>query len=214
MRSDLPMKSLEICEIFYSLQGESSYAGMPCTFIRLSGCNLRCSYCDTAYSHEAGETRAISQILAEVAEYPGNLVELTGGEPLAQGNSIMLLSELLAMGYKVLLETNGSLSLRNVPAEVVKIVDVKCPASGVGNSFLHDNLGYLATHDELKFVISDFEDYVFARDFVRDHRLLGYTIHFSPVNPILKAEELAEWILQDGLGVKLSLQLHRILNLR
>nr|MDK2850435.1 7-carboxy-7-deazaguanine synthase [Candidatus Cloacimonadota bacterium] len=208
------MKSLEISEIFYSLQGESSYAGMPCTFVRLAGCNLRCSYCDTKYSYAPGEQIAISQIMAEVAKYPSSLVELTGGEPLMQDNSILLLTQLLGKGYRVLLETNGSLTLRQVPAQVIKIVDIKCPASGMGDSFLINNLDYLTVNDELKFVISDRGDYVFAREFVRSHELLGYTIHFSPVYQTMKPEELADWILKDGLEVKLSLQLHRILNLR
>jgi 7-carboxy-7-deazaguanine synthase len=208
------VKLLEICEIFYSLQGESSYMGMPCVFIRLSGCNLRCSYCDTKYSYQSGTSMDIASILKEVGRYPARLVELTGGEPLWQDDSNLLMQRLLEQGYTVLLETNGSLCLEEVPKAVVRIVDVKCPGSGHANSFMLWNLKLLQPQDELKFVLTNYIDYAFARDFVRAHELSGRTIHFSPVTRLLAPELLAEWLLEDGLRVRLSLQLHKLLNLR
>ncbi len=156
----------------------------------------------------------ISQILAEISGYPTRVVEITGGEPLYQKRSIDLVQELLKLDYTVLLETNGSLPIKALPPQVIKIVDVKCPGSGEGESFLLQNLDCLTDRDELKFVLSDYADYVFARDFVRKYGLVGKTLHFSPVNPVLPADSLAKWLLKDGLQVKLSLQLHRLLNLR
>jgi len=208
------MKVLDVCEIFYSLQGESSFVGMPCVFIRLSGCNLRCSYCDTTNSYQPGSRMSIEAIVAEIQQYPAQVLELTGGEPLEQGNSIVLLEELVKLGYTVLLETNGSLYLGDVPPAVVKIVDVKCPGSGAAGSFMRHNLKLLGAQDELKFVLTNYRDYCFAKDFVQEHELLGRVIHFSPVTSVLKPETLAQWLLEDGLRVKLSLQLHKQLNLR
>jgi len=208
------VNKLEVCEIFYSLQGESSYMGRPCIFIRLSGCNLRCSYCDTKYSYAEGEFRTLASILSEIEQYPCKLVELTGGEPLWQNDSIPLMHLLLEQGYTVLLETNGSLYLEDVPQAVIKIVDVKCPGSGCPDSFMLWNLKCLEPQDELKFVLTNYADYVFARDFLQVHKLTDRTIHFSPVTSVLPPEILAEWLLKDGLKVKLSLQLHKLLNLR
>lgn len=208
------MKQLEICEIFYSLQGESSYMGMPCIFVRLAGCNLRCRYCDTGYSYAPGTMMGFADILAEIAKFPANVVEITGGEPLWQENCPAFMEVLLRKGYKVLLETNGAMFIDEVPREVVKILDVKCPGSGEGGSFQRANLKLMADWDELKFVLTSFHDYRFARDFVRANKLEGRVLHFSPVTNMLPAELLAEWLLQDGLRVKLSLQLHKILNLR
>lgn len=188
--------------------------GMPCVFIRLSGCNLRCSYCDTKYSYQSGTSMDIASILKEVGRYPARLVELTGGEPLWQDDSNLLMQRLLEQGYTVLLETNGSLCLEEVPKAVVRIVDVKCPGSGHANSFMLWNLKLLQPQDELKFVLTNYIDYAFARDFVRAHELSGRTIHFSPVTRLLAPELLAEWLLEDGLRVRLSLQLHKLLNLR
>ncbi len=208
------MKTLKVCEIFYSIQGESSYSGMPCIFIRLAGCNLNCNYCDTRYSHTEGETMSIECILKEISHFPTKLLEITGGEPLIQEASIPLMQALLAKGYKLLLETNGSLSIKDVPAEVVKIVDVKCPGSCEGESFLAENLAYLQPHDELKFVLSNREDYLFAKDFIHAHPELNQLIHLSVVWDRLKPELLANWLLEDGLNAKLSLQLHKILDLK
>ncbi|MCB5267299.1 MAG: radical SAM protein [Candidatus Cloacimonetes bacterium] len=208
------MDKLEICEVFYSLQGESSYQGMPCIFIRLSGCNLRCSWCDTQYSYHGGKSMSIDSILEEVAKYPCKLVELTGGEPLWQDESIILMQRLLDLEYTVLLETNGSLDLSEVAPEVVKIVDVKCPGSGAGNSFLKYNLNSLQEHDELKFVLTNYPDYIYAKSFIAANRIAAKTLHFCPATSLLSPETLAEWLLEDGLPVKLSLQLHKLLNLR
>lgn len=205
----------EVCEVFYSLQGESSYAGYPCIFIRLAGCNLDCSYCDTRYSHAPGKLLPFSEILAQLSEYPCKLVELTGGEPLYQDEVIdELFSELHEAGYKILLETNGSLYLGDVPDYVTKIVDVKTPASGEPESFMKWNLKFLTEHDELKFVIASAYDYEFAKEFVLTHDLTPRIIHFSPVSSLLPPERLAEWIMADGLNVRLHLQLHKLLDLK
>lgn len=208
------MNTLQICEIFYSLQGESSYQGWPCIFIRVSGCNLRCTWCDTRYSHEPGESRSLESILDEIKQYPCKLVELTGGEPLWQEASIPLMRLLLDAGYTVLLETNGSLDLSAVPLSVIKIVDVKCPGSGFADSFMKHNLKCLMDDDELKFVLTSYLDYAYAKAFLEEHKIAANAIHFSPVGSILKAETLATWMLEDGLQVRLSLQLHKLLNLR
>lgn len=205
------MTKLEVCEIFYSLQGESTYSGMPCIFIRLSGCNLRCRYCDTIYSHRKGKELSLSEIEEQIVAYPTRLVELTGGEPLCQPGSILLMQRLIDKGYNVLIETNGSLRIKDIPKQVIRIVDVKCPSSGMGESFLPENLKYLKKSDELKFVIGDRGDYLFATEFLRVNKIKVGTVHFSPVSPDLSPKDLAEWILEDGLKVKLSLQLHKIL---
>ncbi|HOY83722.1 MAG TPA: radical SAM protein [Candidatus Syntrophosphaera sp.] len=206
--------SLSVCEIFYSLQGESSFAGRPCVFIRLSGCNLRCSYCDTRYAWGPGTKMEIPEILSEIHRYPTRLVEVTGGEPLWQEQTYALLSALCAEGYTCLLETNGSLWLEEMPAEVVRIIDVKCPGSGCGDSFMKWNLKQLKPRDELKFVLTSPWDYRFALDFIRANSLQDRTIHFSPVTSVLKPETLAKWMLRDGVTARLQLQLHRILDLK
>jgi 7-carboxy-7-deazaguanine synthase len=204
---------IEICELFYSIQGESSYAGYPCFFIRFSGCNLRCTYCDTRYAYD-GEHRSysISRILAEMDNYPGVLVELTGGEPLLQKGIYPLFAELLAAGRTVLLETNGSISLESVPKDVVKIMDMKCPGSGMHENMNYDNFGFMTPKDEVKFVISSREDYNWATQLVRAYGLHHKTtITFSPVTSMLSPPLLAEWMLEDVLPVRLRLQLHTIL---
>lgn len=204
---------LDIAELFFSIQGESSYAGQPCVFIRLAGCNLQCNFCDARYANEEPPTRrSLAEILAFVAEYPGFPVEITGGEPLLQDAVYPLMAALLAAGRRVLLETNGSLALDRVPAGVVKIVDVKCPDSGTGESFALGNLQQLAPEDELKFVISSRDDYNWAVDFLRAQRLPGERIiHFSPMTTLLEPGTLADWILADRLGVRLQIQLHKVL---
>jgi len=208
------MDTLKVCEIFYSLQGESSYQGKPCIFVRLSGCNLRCSWCDTQYSYTQGSMRSFESILAKIAQYPCRLVELTGGEPLYQDAVIPLMNMLLERGYTVLLETNGSLYAGDVSPKVIKIMDVKCPGSACADSFMKHNLKCLQPHDELKFVLTSYPDYAFAKAFIEEHQLSGYCIHFSVVGSVLPAEYLAQWMLEDGLDVHLSLQLHKLLNLR
>ena len=204
---------LEICELFYSIQGESSYAGYPCFFIRFAGCNLRCTYCDTRYAYE-GEHQvfSISRILAELEKYPGVLVEITGGEPLLQKGVYPLFEQLLAAGRTVLLETNGSLSLKKVPGNIVKIMDMKCPGSSMHEKMNFDNFVFLDPKDEVKFVISSREDYNWAAQLVSSYDLDNKaTVTFSPVSSILPPAELAQWILADRLPVRLRLQLHTIL---
>jgi len=205
--------TLDIAELFFSIQGESSYAGQPCVFIRLAGCNLCCNFCDAGYANTEPPTRrTLAEILAFVADYPGFPVEITGGEPLLQETVYPLMAALLGAGRQVLLETNGSLALERVPAGVIKIVDVKCPDSGTGASFALGNLLQLAPEDELKFVISSRDDYNWAVAFLREHRLPGHRIvHFSPVTTLLEPGVLAEWVLADRLPVRLQIQLHKVL---
>jgi len=204
---------LEICELFYSIQGESSFAGFPCFFIRVAGCNLRCTYCDTLYAYEGKQkSYSISQILAELQKYPGVLVEITGGEPLLQESVYPLFEQLLTTERSVLLETNGSLSLESVPEDVVKIMDMKCPASGMHEKMNFDNFRFMAPKDEIKFVISSREDYNWATQLVSSYDLhKKTTVTFSPVIGSLPPEKLAAWILEDRLPVRLRLQLHTII---
>ena len=204
---------LKLSEIFYSLQGESQFQGYPCIFIRLSGCNLNCTWCDTTYSFEGGKPMSFDEILAEVEAYPARLVEITGGEPLCQPEAIGLMRLLLERGYSVLLETNGSMPIKEVPDEIIKIVDVKCPLSTCGDSFLKENLEYLSPKDELKFVLAGRADYDFACKFLEENIIPVNTVHFSPVTASLKPETLAEWMLADGVKAKLALQLHKILGI-
>jgi 7-carboxy-7-deazaguanine synthase len=213
-----------ISEIFRSIQGESSYAGLPCIFVRLTGCNLRCTWCDTAYAFHGGTKMEIEEVLARVSELagstPGFLVELTGGEPLLQAECVPLAEQLLAAGYRVMIETSGERLVGTLPRDVVKIVDVKCPDSGEGGTFKLENLAALDRKDEVKFVISGRRDYEFARDFIAEYDLkqrVGQII-FSPVAPDplgtwagLEARLLAEWILADGLPVRLGLQIHKFI---
>ncbi|MGW8161525.1 MAG: radical SAM protein [Desulfobulbales bacterium] len=204
---------LEICELFYSIQGESSYAGYPCFFIRFAGCNLRCAYCDTTYAYEEEHLScSVDSVLAEVEKYPGVLVEITGGEPLMQAGVYPLLEHLLAAGRTVLLETNGSLSLDRVPREVVKIMDMKCPGSTMHEKMDFANFGFMRPGDEIKFVISSREDYNWAVQLVSAYALHEMTtVTFSPVTGRLQPADLAAWILADRLPVRLRLQLHSIL---
>lgn len=204
---------LEVSELFFSIQGESSYAGQPCVFIRLSGCNLRCRYCDAGYTYEEpGTLRDIGEILSFAGQYPGFPVEITGGEPLLQENIYPLMEELLAAGRKVLLETNGSIKLAKVPAGVTKIMDVKCPGSNMHEHLERSNLELLGPGDELKFVLCSRADYDWAAALIGKTALNdAVTIHFSPVAGELDPALLAEWLLEDRLPVQLQLQLHKII---
>jgi len=219
---------MQITEIYRSLQGESTYAGLPCVFVRLTGCNLRCSWCDTEYSFYGGTKMTPEQVLAEVERLSpaDGLVEITGGEPMLQERELVpLMQRLLDSGYKVLLETSGERPLELVPAAVVKIVDVKCPGSGEGDTFRLENLETLTPDDEVKFVISDRRDYEFARDFTARHELSQRvnSVLFSPAfrkqasgardasNCLLDPQELAEWMLEDNLPARLSLQIHKLI---
>ncbi|MDR3089109.1 MAG: radical SAM protein [Desulfobulbaceae bacterium] len=209
---------LLVSELFYSIQGESSFAGLPCLFFRLHGCNLRCRYCDSRYSFTGeGQVMDIADLLARAKQYPRAIVEITGGEPLTQAGAIPLLTALLAAGRTVLLETNGSLPIAPVPEMVHIILDVKCPGSG-NPIFCQDNLAELARRNhergliELKFVLSSREDYLFARDFTRRHPLPATTpIWLSPVSPVLPLPELAAWMLEDEFAARLHPQLHTII---
>jgi len=213
-------QQLLVSELFYSIQGESTFAGLPCVFIRLAGCNLRCNYCDAAYSYlEAGKAMPIDDILGYAALYPGVLIELTGGEPLLQPGCRRLIEALLQRNRTVLVETNGSQPIAEIPAAVHVIVDVKCPGSGMMNSWYQDNVAAIRQRavespgsSEVKFVISDLDDYCFAREFIRSHDLASHApILFSPVRERISPRQLAEAILADRLPVRLQLQLHSII---
>jgi 7-carboxy-7-deazaguanine synthase len=209
--STLNKIALKINEIYLSVQGESTWAGLPCVFIRLTGCSLRCSWCDTAYAFYEGADNGLEEILANVENYGVRLVEITGGEPLEQEGVYPLMEALLAKGYQVLLETSGAVDAGRVPKEVVKIVDVKCPGSGEEARNLWSNFEKLVSHqDEIKFVIKDREDYDYAKEIIRKHGLVGkFTLLFSSAFEHLKPSDLAEWITVDRLPVRFQLQLHK-----
>ena len=202
---------LTINEIFHSVQGESTYAGRPCVFVRLTACDLRCSWCDTPYAFYEGSKRSLDDVIGEVDRYGCSLVEVTGGEPLLQEEVYPLMQRLLDSGKTVLLETGGHRSTERVPAEVVTILDVKCPGSGESGKVHWATLERLRPTDEVKFVIKDRADYEFARDVVRRYDLAPTTaaVLFSPVHGVMNARELAEWILADRLPVRLQLQAHK-----
>ncbi|HEU5258133.1 MAG TPA: radical SAM protein [Vicinamibacterales bacterium] len=202
---------LTINEIFYSVQGESSYAGRPCVFVRLTACDLRCSWCDTPYAFHEGTKRSLESVFAEVDTYRCSLVEVTGGEPLLQVDVYPLMEGLLARGRTVLLETGGHRSTTRVPAGVVTILDVKCPASGESEKNDWTNLERLQSHDEVKFVIKERTDYEYAREIIARHDLArrAAAVHFSPVHGVMDARTLSEWVLADSLPVRVQLQLHK-----
>ena len=202
---------LTINEIFYSVQGESTYAGRPCVFVRLTACDLRCSWCDTPYAFHEGTKRSIGDVLGEVEEHGCDLVEVTGGEPLLQEAVYPLMENLIRRGKTVLLETGGHRSTARVPAGVITILDVKCPGSGEADRTCWDNLDRLRPHDEVKFVVKDREDYDYARDVIARRRLAGRAaaIHLSPVHGVLDPQSLSEWVLADRLPVRVQLQLHK-----
>jgi 7-carboxy-7-deazaguanine synthase len=219
---------LQITEIYKSLQGESTHAGLPCVFVRLTGCNLRCSWCDSEFSFYGGRRMPLEEVLHEVARLSpaGGLVEVTGGEPMLQEREVIpLLERLLEADYQVLLETSGERQLSRVPKQVIKIVDVKCPHSGEPDTFELDNLNALRPHDELKFVLTGRTDYEFAREFVLQHALAGrvHAILFSPAfektasgsrdisHCQLDPQQLAQWILEDDVPARLSLQIHKLI---
>ena len=217
-----------ITEIFKSIQGEGTRAGLPCIFVRLTGCNLRCTWCDTAYAFHGGQKVSVDEVMERVellnrrtdgSARGVSLVELTGGEPLLQEEIYPLAERLLAGGYTVMIETSGERFIGRLPKEVIKIADVKCPDSGEPETFDPRNLEELGANDEVKFVISSRKDYEFAREFSREHRLRERVreVLFSPVHddpngkwPGLEPRDLVEWMLEDGLQVRLGLQLHKI----
>lgn len=206
--------SLLVNEIFYSIQGESSFAGRPCVFVRLTGCNLRCLYCDTRYAYSEGFLMGIEEILARVSSYECPLVEVTGGEPLLQEETLLLITRLLDNGHMVLLETNGSLDIGGTDERCIRIMDIKCPSSGEQKSFLSKNLGLLTGEDEIKFVIGDRTDYEFARkmlDSIHGDYLTPICVNFSAVFEKMDARHLAEWMLEDHLDVRINVQIHKVL---
>jgi len=219
---------MQIIEIYKSLQGESSYAGLPCVFVRTAGCNLRCVWCDSEYTFKGGQRIPVEDVEREVRRLSpdGGLVEITGGEPLLQEAEVVALMERLqAARFTVLLETSGERLLEKVPAQVVKIVDVKCPHSGEGGTFRLENLQYLTARDEVKFVVASRKDYEFSREFIREHALSGKvaSVILSPAfrkdatgardasHCLLDPRELAEWMLADGLHARLGLQIHKFI---
>ncbi len=202
-----------VTEIFKSIQGESTYAGLPCVFVRLTGCNLRCHWCDTAYAFYGGQKMTVEEVLGRVRRMGGKLVEVTGGEPLLQKEVVPLAAQLLAEDYRVLIETSGERDVGQLPRRVVKIIDVKCPGSGESEKFCFENLNALERKDQIKFVILDETDYQYARDFLGEHRLRDRVdeVIFSPVFGQMPPRQLAEWILRDGLEVRMGLQLHKFI---
>jgi 7-carboxy-7-deazaguanine synthase len=203
---------MRINEIFYSLQGESSYAGYPFIFIRLTGCNLRCAYCDTTYAYYDGEELSVEEVLSKVHTLGYHPVLITGGEPLIQHQVHDVIKALLGDGYKVFLETAGSLPLTEVDPKVIKIVDIKCPSSGESEHNCWENLQRLAAEDEIKFVIGTVEDYEYAKSVCLQYGLPErHTVLFSPVYGVMDAQQIADRILQDRLCVKLQIQLHKYL---
>ena len=200
---------LKINEIFYSIQGESSLNGFPCIFIRLTYCNLRCSYCDTEDSFYEGEDMTIEQICNQIKKYDCDLVEVTGGEPLMQEESINLMKTLLKNKYQVMLETGGSLPIDKVPKEVIKIVDFKCPSSDMEKKNDWNIIKDLQYHDEIKFVIGNKEDYNWTKDKIQEYDLSNKKLLFSPVHDVLDSKILSEWVLIDKLKVRIQIQLHK-----
>ena len=201
---------LQVAEIFKSIQGESTYAGLPCTFVRLTGCNLRCVWCDTEYAFFGGKAMSVEYVAAKVDSFGLALVEITGGEPLLQAKVYELMQMFLQKKYVVLLETSGSISLKDVPDKVVKIMDLKCPTSGECEKNDFRNLEYLKLYDQVKFVIQDRQDYEWSCDVVRRNSLLTQErVLFSPVFEKLQLKTLAEWILEDSLPVRIQTQLHK-----
>lgn len=202
---------LSINEIFYSIQGESTYAGKPCVFVRLAGCDLRCSWCDTTYAFHEGQKMSVDDVLQQVDRYGSPLVEVTGGEPLLQEDVYPLMDRLLESGRTVLLETGGQVDVSRVPGDVIKVMDVKCPASGESAKNDWGNIDRLGSRDQVKFVIQDREDYEFARDTLKRHALERRcaAVLFSPVHGVLDPKDLSAWILEDRLPVRLQLQIHK-----
>ena len=204
---------VQVCEVFRSIQGESTWAGRPCAFVRLAGCNLRCRWCDTTYAYEGGAKMTVEAVLAQCRRLGGKLVEITGGEPLLQEHCPALASAFLAEGYTVLCETNGTFPIDRLPPEVVRIMDLKCPSSGMSGALDWANIDRLSPHDEVKFVIADRADYEWSRDVLRRHDLPSRckAVLFSPVFGEIDPRIIVEWILEDALDVRFQVQLHKII---
>ncbi len=201
---------MHITEIFFSIQGESSFIGMPCIFIRTTGCNLRCVWCDTAYAFYGGKEMSLDEIISKIQTYSCKLVELTGGEPMLQKEMPELSTRLLDLGYSVLLETGGSLDLATLDPRVIKIMDLKCPGSGEEEKNYWPNLEILQPHDQIKFVLKDRCDYDWACSTIRRHKLdQRFHLLFSPVHGELDLQQLANWMLNDGIKARFQIQLHK-----
>lgn len=205
--------TLLVNEIFHSIQGESLYSGRPCAFVRLTGCNLRCTYCDTTYAYDEGTMLSIDEIVASVQKFGCPLVEVTGGEPLLQPETPDLIDRLIHLGHEVMLETNGSLDLSPVNPGCIKVVDVKCPSSGASEQNRFENFSLLSDRDQVKFVIDNASDYDYAKKIMNDlpPHLQHHHVLFSPVSSALSPDILSEWILRDRLSVRLHLQLHKFI---
>ncbi len=205
-------ESLRVNELFFSLQGETGRIGLPTVFVRLTGCPLRCHYCDTTHAFTGGQVMSLDAILAEVARHVPRYVTVTGGEPLAQKNCLALLRALCDAGYEVSLETGGAFDVSDVDTRVLKVLDIKTPASGEMEKNLWNNLEHLNPHDEIKFVLCDEADYQWAKQVLEDHRLASRCeVLFSPAHGQLAARDVAEWILRDRLPVRMQVQLHKLL---
>jgi 7-carboxy-7-deazaguanine synthase len=201
---------MRVTEIFFSIQGESTHAGKPCVFVRLTGCSLRCVYCDTKYSYAGGSEIPLDDVLSAVANHPAKLVEVTGGEPLEQEEVYPLMTSLLDRGYTVMLETGGHINIARVPKPVIKIIDLKCPDSHEGHTVRWENIDLSEPHDEFKFVISSRPDYEWSKaTYLEKLRGRPNAVLFSPSHDDLPAINLARWILEDGLPVRLQLQIHK-----
>jgi len=204
---------LKINEIYFSIQGESSYAGLPCVFIRLTGCNLRCTYCDTEYAFYEGQDYSVKDVIAKVGEYDCKLVEITGGEPLVQDQECReLMTTLCNKGYEVLLETGGSLPINEIDNRVKIVMDLKCPSSGMMKKNLYDNINFLKKNDELKFVMGSREDYEWTKEIIKNYRLeekceLLFSVVFGKLEPL----DLVEWMLQDKVKARFQLQMHKFI---
>ena len=200
---------LRITEIFHSIQGESTHAGRPCAFVRLTGCNLRCRWCDSEYTFTGGERMSIDDVVGQVKRYGCNLVEITGGEPLAQAESLDLITRLCDEGFEVLIETSGSIDIAPVDRRATIILDIKCPGSGESGSNRWENLQHLKPRDEIKFVIADRADYDWSRRVIEERKLNRRTVLFSPVWGEMNLQSLAEWMLADRVPARLQTQLHK-----
>jgi 7-carboxy-7-deazaguanine synthase len=204
--------TLRVTEVFFSIQGEGTRAGLPCVFVRLTGCPLRCTWCDTAYAFTGGETRKEDDLLAEIESHPTDLVELTGGEPLSQPAAFPFITRLLDARFQVMVETSGHVSLQKLDPRAIAIMDVKAPASGETHRMDWDNIARLKPSDEAKFVLADRADYEWARGVIVEHRLPERcAVLVSPVHGVLDPGTLARWVLDDGLSVRLQVQLHKYL---
>lgn len=204
--------ALRISEIFYSIQGETRRIGLPTAFVRLTGCPLRCTYCDTSHAFTGGQNMSVAEVLEQIAGYEPRYVTVTGGEPLAQKSSLLLLNALCDAGYDVSLETSGALDIGAVDVRVMRVLDIKTPASGEAEKNRWENLQLLTSHDEIKFVLCDENDYRWAKQIMSQHRLAEKCeVSFSPAQGLLNATQLAEWILRDHLAVRMQVQLHKIL---